>query len=50
VGHTAYENFIKQLETESGKKVGTGIFGADMKVALVNDASCNYVIDSKNRE
>lgn len=45
-----YENFIKQLETELGKKVGTGIFGADMKVALCNDGPVTIVIDSKNRE
>tara|TARA_R110002051_G_scaffold325678_2_gene430106 strand:- start:20088 stop:20540 length:453 start_codon:yes stop_codon:yes gene_type:complete len=45
-----YEHFVRQLETELGKKVGTGIFGADMKVALCNDGPVTIVIDSKNRE
>lgn len=45
-----YENFVKQIEKELGKKVQTGIFGADMKVALVNDGPVTIVMDSKNRE
>ena len=45
-----YESFVKQIETELGKKVQTGIFGADMKVALVNDGPVTIVIDSKNKE
>ncbi|AOW08325.1 D-aminoacyl-tRNA deacylase [Flavobacterium gilvum] len=45
-----YENFIKTLEKDFGKGVQTGIFGADMKVALVNDGPVTIVIDSKNRE
>ncbi|WP_394759898.1 D-aminoacyl-tRNA deacylase [Flavobacterium sp.] len=45
-----YESFVKQLETELGKKVQTGIFGEDMKVALVNDGPVTIIIDSKNRE
>lgn len=45
-----YEQFIKRVETELGKPVGTGQFGADMKVALVNDGPVTIVIDSKNRE
>lgn len=45
-----YENFINQLEIEFGKKVQTGQFGADMKVALVNDGPVTIIIDSKNRE
>jgi D-tyrosyl-tRNA(Tyr) deacylase len=45
-----YENFVQQLELELGKKVQTGIFGADMKVALVNDGPVTIVMDSKNRE
>ena len=44
-----YENFVKRLEIELGKKVQTGVFGADMKVALVNDGPVTIVIDSKNR-
>ena len=44
-----YEQFIIQIEKKIGKKVGTGIFGADMKVALVNDGPVTIIIDSKNR-
>ena len=45
-----YESFIKQMETELGKKVQTGKFGADMKVALLNDGPVTIVIDTKNKE
>jgi D-tyrosyl-tRNA(Tyr) deacylase len=45
-----YEKFVQQLESELGKKVQTGIFGADMKVALVNDGPVTIIIDSKNKE
>ena len=45
-----YENFVQKMENELGKKVQTGIFGADMKVSLVNDGPVTIVIDSKNRE
>lgn len=45
-----YDNFVKQLEKELGKKIQTGVFGADMKVALVNDGPVTIIIDSKNRE
>jgi D-tyrosyl-tRNA(Tyr) deacylase len=45
-----YEAFIVQIETELGKKVQTGQFGADMKVALVNDGPVTIVIDTKNKE
>ena len=44
-----YEEFITKLETALGKKIGTGIFGADMKVALVNDGPVTIIIDSKSR-
>ena len=44
-----YENFVQQLEKELGKKVQTGIFGADMKVALLNDGPVTILIDSKFR-
>jgi D-tyrosyl-tRNA(Tyr) deacylase len=44
-----YENFVHQLERELGKKVQTGIFGADMKVQLLNDGPVTIVIDSKNK-
>jgi len=45
-----YEAFIRQLETELGKPVATGVFGADMQVALVNDGPVTIWIDSRNRE
>ena len=45
-----YEDFIKQLEKDLGKKVGTGIFGADMKVELLNDGPVTILLDSKNKE
>lgn len=44
-----YEEFVHQLEKELGKKVGTGEFGADMKVALINDGPVTIIIDSKNK-
>ena len=45
-----YEKMIQQLEKEMGKPVGTGIFGADMKVSLVNDGPVTIIIDTKNKE
>ncbi len=45
-----YEKMILQLENDLGKKVQTGIFGADMKVELLNDGPVTIVIDTKNRE
>ncbi|MFM7217199.1 MAG: D-aminoacyl-tRNA deacylase [Bacteroidota bacterium] len=45
-----YEKFVLRLENEIGKKVGTGVFGADMKVQLLNDGPVTILIDSKNRE
>lgn len=45
-----YENFIAQMEQEIGKKVQTGQFGADMKVALINDGPVTIIIDTKNKE
>jgi D-tyrosyl-tRNA(Tyr) deacylase len=45
-----YEKFILLIEKDLGKKIGTGEFGADMKVALVNDGPVTINIDSKNKE
>jgi len=45
-----YEAFIAQMESELGKKVQTGQFGADMKVALVNDGPVTIIMDTKDRE
>lgn len=45
-----YETFIQLLEQGISKKIHTGIFGADMKVQLLNDGPVTIIIDSKNRE
>jgi len=45
-----YEAFCEQISVEIRKKVGRGIFGAEMKVALVNDGPVTITMDSKNRE
>lgn len=45
-----YEKFILYTEAALGKKVQTGEFGADMKVALLNDGPVTITIDSKNKE
>ena len=45
-----YEKFIQQLEKEIGKKISTGEFGAEMKVALINDGPVTIIIDSNLRE
>lgn len=45
-----YEKFVVQLSKDLGKKIHTGVFGADMKVALINDGPVTIWIDSKNRE
>jgi D-tyrosyl-tRNA(Tyr) deacylase len=45
-----YEQMITQLETDLGKQIQTGVFGADMKVTLVNDGPVTILMDSKNKE
>lgn len=45
-----YEQMIKQLEKDLGKIIETGIFGADMKVRLLNDGPVTIIIDTKNKE
>ena len=45
-----YEKMILQLQKDSGKKIETGKFGADMKVELLNDGPVTICIDSKYRE
>lgn len=45
-----YESFCTALSEAVGKPVGTGEFGADMKVALVNDGPVTICIDTKNKE
>jgi D-aminoacyl-tRNA deacylase len=44
-----YEKMILQLEKDLGKPIQTGVFGADMKVSLVNDGPVTIILDSKNK-
>ena len=45
-----YEKFVQQLSGDLGKKVQTGVFGADMKVELLNDGPVTILFDTKNKE
>ncbi|RFZ82843.1 D-tyrosyl-tRNA(Tyr) deacylase [Mucilaginibacter terrenus] len=45
-----YEKMIVTLESLTGKKIATGIFGADMKISLVNDGPVTIIMDTKDRE
>jgi len=45
-----YQKFIKQFELEIDKKVGTGVFGADMQIELINNGPVTIIIDSKNKK
>ncbi len=45
-----YEQMILQLEKDLGKKIQTGIFGADMKVELLNDGPVTILMDTKSKE
>ena len=45
-----YETFLQEFEKVLGKKVGAGIFGADMKVELLNDGPVTILMDTKNKE
>lgn len=45
-----YEKFCEKIEISFGKQVKTGEFGADMKVALINDGPVTILMDSKNKE
>lgn len=45
-----YEKMIEKLSALTGKKIQTGVFGADMKIALVNDGPTTILIDTKNKE
>jgi len=44
-----YESFVAQISKDLGKKVGTGVFGADMKVQLMNDGPVTICIDTKDK-
>ncbi|MBU1011721.1 MAG: D-tyrosyl-tRNA(Tyr) deacylase [Bacteroidetes bacterium] len=45
-----YEQFVSQFEKEIGKKIQTGMFGAEMEVTLTNDGPVTIILDSKNKE
>ena len=45
-----YEKFVRLSELKLGKKVASGVFGADMKLGLINDGPVTLILDSKNRE
>jgi len=45
-----YNKMIQQLEKDLGKPIQTGVFGVDMKVALLNDGPVTIIIDTKNKE
>lgn len=45
-----YEKFVARLASKTGREIKTGVFGADMKVSLVNDGPVTILIDSKDRE
>lgn len=45
-----YEKMLDQLQSDRGRPVAAGIFGADMKVSLLNDGPVTIIIDTKNKE
>ena len=45
-----YEKFLRISELKLGRKVASGVFGADMKLSLINDGPVTLILDSKNRE
>ena len=45
-----YKKFVAQLENDLNREIKTGIFGADMKVSLINDGPVTIIIDTKNKE
>lgn len=50
VARLLYQDFIHQVEVELGQKIATGVFGADMKVSLLNNGPVTIWMDSKNKE
>jgi len=50
ISEPLYELFCKRLSEELGKQIGTGEFGADMKVKLLNDGPVTILMDTKNKE
>ncbi len=45
-----YEQMIRTLDTITGKKTATGIFGADMKISLINDGPVTIIMDTKDKD
>lgn len=45
-----YESFVEQLEKDLGRTIGTGVFGADMKIQLTNDGPVTIFMDTKNKK
>ena len=45
-----YQNFIATMEFNLGKPIQTGVFGADMKVSLINDGPVTIIIDTKDKK
>lgn len=45
-----YEQMIAELEKQTETRIETGIFGADMKISLINDGPVTIIMDTKNRE
>ena len=50
VAQPLFERFVRQLESELGRRVPTGVFGADMQVHLINDGPVTLSLDSRNPE
>ncbi len=50
ISQPLYNLFCKELSKELGKQIGTGEFGADMKVRLLNDGPVTILMDTKNKE
>jgi D-tyrosyl-tRNA(Tyr) deacylase len=50
ISEPLYESFCQALEKELGQNIGRGVFGADMKIALINDGPVTILIDSRARE
>ncbi len=50
ISRPLFDRFVQQLEVNLGRKIPTGVFGADMQVYLVNDGPVTIALDSKNTE
>ncbi|HYE30359.1 MAG TPA: D-aminoacyl-tRNA deacylase [Methylomirabilota bacterium] len=50
VAQPLYASFLKQIETDLGRPVASGVFGADMKITLTNDGPVTILLNSKQRE